>query len=133
MHSENLLLSKFDPLLQCIRGIGNEKPSVREENTTKFKESLPFFLKELEKEKDSTLSSELTKSLNEYLCLMLDSIRWEDRYAGLIVLESLLAANLLKNEVFSSLDSILQKLDDKEMRVRGQVSKIIAILSQKVK
>lgn len=131
MHSENLLLSKFDPLLQCIRGIGNEKPSVREENTTKFKESLPFFLKELEKEKDSTLSSELTKSLNEYLGLMLDSIRWEDRYAGLIVLESLLAANLLKNEVFSSLDSILQKLDDKEMRVRGQVSKIIAILSQK--
>lgn len=130
---KNTFLEIFQALLQRIRGVGGEKPQIREENMLKLGEDIKSFLKQANSQKENpeekTLLEEILKSLYEFLLLMLNSNRWEDRFAFLYSLELFLKQDFSKDFAINNKESILSLLEDKEMRVRAHVSKIFGVLS----
>ena len=127
---ENPLLTKLHLILSEIRSLAHEKPQIREETLSKFPLNYKVFLESLASSQEDPLTIEILKSLQDFLSLMFDSIRWEDRYASLYTLEKSLILPYFHAFSLENLTKILKYLEDKELRVRNQVSSILAILSK---
>jgi len=126
---ENPLLTKFQALLACIRGIGNEKPSIREENMQKLPSESLFLIEDLIKAKsEDPLTIELLASLRDFLRLCFESLRWEDRFAGLFALEHINSKGGLIDFSLENLNLILGLLEEKETRLRSQASQFLGNL-----
>lgn len=67
---ENPLLSKLQTLLTSIRGLGNEKPSVREEHLQKLPIETKTLLELLKAQPEDPLNLEILTSLKDFFEIM---------------------------------------------------------------
>lgn len=125
---ENPLLSKLQTLLTSIRGLGNEKPSVREEHLQKLPIETKTLLELLKAQPEDPLNLEILTSLKDFLRLCIESLRWEDRFAGVFALDLINSHALLVDFSLDSLDSLCNLLEEKEARLRSQTATLMGNL-----
>ena len=129
---ENPLLQRFESILNEIRSLAHEKPHVREEALQKLPQTLSLFLRDLAKNPEDPLNITLITSLQDFLALMIESNRWEDRFSGLFSLEKALTENFLLNFALNLFEKGLFLLEDKELRVRSQAAFLLGKLAEKL-
>ncbi len=129
---ENPLLPRFEAILNEIRALAHEKPHVREEALQKLPQTLSLFLRDLSKNPEDPLNLTIITSLQDFLALMIESNRWEDRFSALFSLERALTENFLLNFGLNLFEKGLFLLEDKELRVRSQAAFLLGKLAEKL-
>lgn len=126
---ETPLLARYQSLLSSIRSLANEKPQIREDALISTPKELEAFLKDLSPLEPIT--NDLIIGLEEFLLLMLESNRWEDKTAGLYTIQLGLNQGFFIVLSMKSLDKLLGLLTEKEARVRNQISGVLGALALK--